>query len=156
MAETIADQAELERQDALAKMAEHDAETDSRLKAAGFVVVAPFVTLKVKDQLGAYVIRGFSEGAVVKAEDVQPENLRHHVDIRFLAPADSPDAEFAGPAGTPKPGEPPNVPVTEGTPVEMVPTQDRLVLQRAAAESASEQSTTRGRASKPVAPKSGG
>jgi hypothetical protein len=80
-----------------------------------YVVVAPYVTLKVKDGNGGVVVRGFNEGAVVKAEDVDEANLRHHVETRLLAPKGHPDAEFAGPAGTPKPGEPPNVPVTEGS-----------------------------------------
>jgi hypothetical protein len=134
MAESIADREERERQEALAKIEEHDTETESRLKSDEFVVVAPLVTLKVKDQLGAYVLRGFNEGAVVKAEDVEAANLRHHVDIRFLAPTGSPDTEFAGPAGTPKPGEPPNVPVEVGTPVEMLPTEERLRRNREAAD----------------------
>lgn len=113
---------------------EHDEETERRLKADDFVVVAPFVTLKMKDANGGpLVVRGFNEGAEVKGEDVDAANLRHHVDTRLVAPKGSDDAKFAGPAGTPKPGEPPNVPVEEGTPVEMLPTQERLRRQQAAA-----------------------
>jgi hypothetical protein len=50
-----------------------------------------------------------------------------------VVPKDADEARFAGPAGTPKPGEPPNVPVVEGTPVEMLPVQERLARQQAAA-----------------------
>lgn len=45
---------------------------------AAYRVVAPYVTLKVRDQAGAQVLTGFYEGAVVS--DVDANSLRHHLD----------------------------------------------------------------------------
>jgi hypothetical protein len=148
MAETLEQRQLREQEESVKAVEEHDAETEKRMGADEYVVVAPYVTLKVKDDLGGVVIRGFNEGAVVKGADVDEANLRHHVDTRLVAPKGHADAEFAGPAGTPKPGEPPNVPVTEGTPAEMLPTQERIARNRAAADQAAEQEkrTSRGSA----------
>jgi hypothetical protein len=42
-------------------------------------VIAPFVNLKVKDPVtGAFAFYGLYEGAVV--QDVDPDNLRHHLE----------------------------------------------------------------------------
>jgi hypothetical protein len=129
MAETQ-DQVQVDAEKALK---EHNAETQKRLGADEYVVVAPYVTLKVTDDLGAAVVRGFLEGAVVKGADVDPTSLLHHVDSRLLAPVGHSDAEFAGPAGTPKPGEPPNVPVQEATPPTALDTATRIARNRDAA-----------------------
>lgn len=138
MASTLEERQLKAQEEAEKAVEEREAETERRMGADEYVVVAPYVTLRVKDQLGAYVIRGYNEGAVVKAEDLEETNLRHHVETRLMAPVGHPDAEFAAPAGTPKPGEPPNVPVEMGTPVEMLPTEERLARQRAAADAQQE------------------
>lgn len=153
MAESVADQADRERDEREAKQrdealkAQQDAQkrTEEYLKADEFVVVAPYVTLKMKDPAGGpLVIKGFNEGGVVKGEDVDEDNLRHHVETRLLAPKDSDEAKFAGPAGTPKPGEPPNVPVTE-QPAIAVPLDERQRRQQAAAEAADKAAAAKSR-----------
>jgi hypothetical protein len=143
MAETLNERQAREEAESLKALEERDKETERRLGKDEYVVVAPYVTLKAKDGLGGFVVRGYNEGAVVKAEDLDEENLRHHVETRLLAPKGHPDAEFAAPAGTPKPGEPPNVPVTEGTPVEMVDTETRVARNRQAAVDAVAQDSKR-------------
>ena len=45
---------------------------------AAYRVTAPYVTLKVRDQAGAWVLAGFYEGAVVSGVD--EASLRHHLD----------------------------------------------------------------------------
>lgn len=125
MAESRAEKAE--RELAEAEQAEQDRVdlVEEEMGADEFVVLAAYVTLKVKDQVGSFVIRGFNEGGCVKREDIDEASLRHHLDSGLLAPADAERARFAGPAGTPKPGEPPNVPITE-TPVSSLPLSERL------------------------------
>jgi hypothetical protein len=105
------------------------------MDADEYVVVAPYVTLKVKDQGGAFVIRGFNESGTVRREDIEDASLRHHLESGLMAAKDSPEARFAAPSGTPKPGEPPNVPVTE-QPVGSLPLAERLQRQAAAADRA--------------------
>jgi hypothetical protein len=114
MAETSTEQAEREQAEESARAEkERQDQVEKDMGADEFVVVAPYVNLKVKDQAGSFVIGGFNEGGVVKRENIDEANLRHHLDGKLLAPVGSDAAKFAGPAGTPKPGEPPNVPVTE-------------------------------------------
>lgn len=113
---------------------EHDAETERRMGADEYVVVYPYITAKVRSD-GVFIVREFFEGGVFKGEDVEPNNLRHLVDGRMVAPKDHPDAKYAAPAGVPKPGEPPNVPVTE-QPVGALPIDERLRRQREAGEQA--------------------
>lgn len=154
MAESMADQADRERAERDAKQrdealkAQRDAEkrTEEYMAADEFVVLAPYVTLKMIDPSGGpLVVKGFNEGAVVKAGDVDEANLRHHVEILFLVPKDSDEARFAGPAGTPKPGEPPNVPVTE-QPVGSLSHEERLSRQQAAAAESEKRATSAARA----------
>ena len=58
-------------------------------------VTAPFIMLKVKDAVtGAYTFQGLYEGAVV--EDVDPDNLQHHLDLDMVE-------EVSAPAAEPKP-----------------------------------------------------
>lgn len=140
MAETQNERQAREEAESLRALEERDKETDRRLGKGSYVVVAPYVTLRVKDGLGGVVVRGYNEGAVIKADDVDEANLRHHVETRLLAPVGHADAEFAAPAGTPKPGEPPNVPVEVGTPVEMLDTETRIARNRAAADKVAEDS----------------
>lgn len=131
MAETIAEQAERERAEALKAEQQRQEQVDKDMGADEFVVVAPFVNLKVRDQAGTFVLRGFNEGGTVRSDDVDDASLRHHLDTGLLAPKGSDAAKYAGPAGTPKPGEPPNVPVTE-QPVQTLPLDERLRRQQAA------------------------
>lgn len=55
-------------------------------------VTAPYVTLRVRDNLGAWTVRGLYAGAVVPKADVDAESLRHHLDSDLVAlvAADSP------------------------------------------------------------------
>lgn len=136
MAETLSERQAREEAESLKALEERDKETERRMGKDEYVVVAPYVTLKMKDGLGGVVVRGFNEGGVVKAEDVDEDNLRHHIETRLLAPKGHPDAEFAAPAGTPKPGEPPNVPVIEGRQASTLDTESRVARNRQAADAA--------------------
>lgn len=79
----------------------------------GYKVLAPYVTLKVKDRNGGWMLLGFYAGAPVP-DDVEPDSLKHHLDDGLIVADDHELADvLAVPAGTPIPGEPPNVPVTE-------------------------------------------
>lgn len=46
--------------------------------ATQYKVVAPYVTLKVKDPAGADVLIGFYEGAIV--ENIDADSLKSHLD----------------------------------------------------------------------------
>lgn len=154
--QSMAEQADRERadrdrklnEDALKAQRDRDAKTEEYLGADEYVLIGAMAQIKIKDDAGSFVLKHFNEGAVVKAEDVEPGNLRHLVEIRFLVPKDADEARFAGPAGTPKPGEPPNVPVTDGTPVEMLPHEERLARQQEAARVSEEQASKQQRASR--------
>jgi hypothetical protein len=52
---------------------------------ATYRVDAPYVTFKVRDQAGAWVLTGYYAGAVVAGETVEPDSLRHHVDGGMVA-----------------------------------------------------------------------
>lgn len=59
-----------------------------------YVVTAAYITVKVTDHnSGGRVIRGFYEGAVIRAEDIDPVSLAHHLDSELMAPV-----EVAAPA----------------------------------------------------------
>ena len=133
MVESAADRTERERAEGLAAIEERKAQVDADMDADAFVVVAPYVTLKVRDQSGALHIRGFNEGGQVKRDEIDDESLRHHLESEMMAPVGSDLARFAAPAGTPKPGEPPNVPVAD-TPVSSLPLAERMKLQADAAD----------------------
>lgn len=149
---SMAEQADRERverdrklnDEALQAQKDRDAKTEQYLGADEYVVLGSLIQYKAKDGLGGFLVKQANEGAVLKSEDLDEDNLRHLVDIRYLVPVGADEAEFAGPAGTPKPGEPPNVPVVEGTPVEMLPLEERMARQREAADKAAkrEQQTT--------------
>jgi hypothetical protein len=73
---------------------------------AAYRVTAPYVTLKVKDQAGSWVLSGFYEGAVVS--NVEPESLRHHLDtglVEKVAESEAPEAPApeVAPDGGPTP-----------------------------------------------------
>lgn len=97
-------------------------------------VVAPYVTLKVRDNAGALVVSGFYAGATVP-DSVDGDSLQHHLDTGLVVEDGTPEAELAAPAGTPMPGEPPNVEVTE-QPVGALGFDERLRRQREAADEA--------------------
>lgn len=78
-----------------------------------YLVAAPLVYLKVPDAAGALVSYTFYAGAPVP-EDVDKDSLESHLESGQVIKADEPGADqVAVPAGTPIPGEPPNVPVAE-------------------------------------------
>jgi hypothetical protein len=145
MAETAAEQAERERVAQVARVEQERLDrVETDMDAAAFVVVDHYVTLKVRDQIGAFQVRGFNEGGTVKRDDIDDESLRHHLDNGQLAPVGSDRARFAAPAGTPKPGEPPNVPVTE-TPVATLSLDERIARQAEAADAAEDAAERGGR-----------
>lgn len=108
------------------------------MDADEYVVIAPYITPKVKDLSGAFIVRGYLEGGVIKRDDIDPASLKHHLESGLVAAKGSDAAKYAAPSGTPKPGEPPNVPVTE-TPVATLPLADRLAAQAKAGEAKPEQ-----------------
>jgi hypothetical protein len=91
-----------------------------------YVVTAPYVTLRIKDNnTGSHVLTGYYAGATVP-EDVHPVDLDRHLQKGMVSETGTDQAELLGvPAGTPVPGEPPNVPVTE-QPAVNLPTEERL------------------------------
>lgn len=75
----------------------------------GYRVIAPLVYLKVPDAAGKYVNATFYAGAPVP-DGVDEKSLQHHLDNGQVVEEDDPAADIlAVPAGTPIPGEPPNV-----------------------------------------------
>ena len=62
--------------------------------SASYRVVAPYVTLKVKDAAGAEVLVGFYEGAIVS--DVDPDLLKNHLDRGLLEKASNADFNEGG------------------------------------------------------------
>ena len=91
--------------------------------ATKYKVVAPYVTLKVRDLAGGTVLTGYYAGATLEADQVDEDSLQHHLDGGLMVEEGDKLAEtFAVPAGTPLPGQPPNVAVTEtGTTAQPVP-----------------------------------
>lgn len=99
-----------------------------------YVVAAPLVYLKVPDVGGALVSYTFYAGAPVP-ENIDEASLQHHLESGLVVESSDPVAEvIAVPAGTPIPGEPPNVPVTETTTKSVGP-QERLEEVKKAMES---------------------
>jgi hypothetical protein len=104
-----------------------------------YVVTRPYVTLKVKDEnTGAEVVREFYEGGVLPDGCVQ-DDVDRLLRKEMIAEEGSDEARLAAPAGTPKPGEPPNVPVTE-VPAGSLPLAERQVRQLEAQRQAEGQS----------------
>lgn len=90
-----------------------------------YVVISPYITLRAKDDTGAEVLSGFHQGAPVP-EGVNQEDLDRHLRKGMVAEDGTDEARLLGvPAGTPIPGEPPNVPVTEASGA-VPPTEERL------------------------------
>ncbi|MEU4779258.1 hypothetical protein [Micromonospora sp. NPDC023633] len=110
------------------------------------VVTAPYITLKVRDAAGALVVNEFYAGAIVP-ENADEADVKRLADKGMLAEQGSREADLLGaPAGTPVPGEPPNVPVQQ----EMLSTPsqgERLQRARDAADASDESRSTRTRRS---------
>lgn len=67
------------------------------------MVTAPYVILKVRDQMsGGWTMRGYFAGAPVPA-DIDPDNLRHHVEGGMVKAVDEPQPE---PVAEPEPAKP--------------------------------------------------
>lgn len=89
-------------------------------------VLWPYITLKVHGDTGT-VIREFYAGATVP-DNADPDDRDRLVRKGALVDADAAEAALAVPAGTPIPGEPPNVPVAE-QPVVATPFTERVQAQ---------------------------
>lgn len=103
-------------------------------------VVFPYITLKVHGDTGT-VIREFYAGATVP-DNADPADRDRLVRKGALVDADAAAAALAVPAGTPIPGEPPNVPVTE-QPAIAVPFTERVQVQADLAAPAGQRATDR-------------
>ena len=77
-----------------------------------YKVVAPYVTLKVRDRDGAWVVVGFYAGATVP-DEVDEVSLNHHVDSGLIVEDDAELAVFAVPSGNPLPEGGPYPPLVE-------------------------------------------
>jgi len=55
-----------------------------------YVVTAPYVTLKVKDANGAWVLRGVYRDAQFAEADIDPESLQHHLDSGLVEAVEQP------------------------------------------------------------------
>lgn len=78
-------------------------------------VVAPLVQLKVQDAVGGTLYRHFYAGAIVP-DSVDEENLKLQVESGLVEEDGAAHhAQLGTPAGTPLPGQPPNVPVSESS-----------------------------------------
>lgn len=97
-----------------------------------YKVLQPYVTLKVRNQAtGTSTILGYYQGATVPSE-ADPDDVKRLVDKGYLVREGTFEADvFAVPAGTPIPGEPPNVPVTEAP--ENLPFEERVERAKKAA-----------------------
>jgi len=113
---------------------------DEQDRGGKYVVSAPYITLRVPDATGADIITGFYAGAPVP-ENVNAEDLERHLRKDMIAKTGSTEADLlAVPAGTPVPGEPPNVPVTRDDLIGRTH-QDRLARVRDAADAAKQKVT---------------
>lgn len=113
-----------------------------------FKVLAPYVTMRVKDaSTGSHVLLGFYAGAPVPEAAVQ-EDVDRLVRKGMVVDESAPEADLvAVPAGTPIPGEPPNVPVTD-QPTGGGSIQDRVGRALAAADQSEEPKRPHGNAGK--------
>lgn len=65
-----------------------------------YVVTAPYITVRVKDDVGSEVVKGFYEGGVLP-DDVNTDDLERHVRKGMVAEKGSPEADAASPVGKP-------------------------------------------------------
>jgi hypothetical protein len=134
-----------EREDAFKAQKEREERVERYMGQDEYVVLGQLIQLKVRNDAGGFIVKQFNAGAVIQAEDVDEENLRSQVEMLLVVPVDADEARFAAPAGTPMPGEPPNVPVQDGTPVEMLPHEERLRRQAEAADKPEKTAEDKGR-----------
>jgi hypothetical protein len=73
--------------------------TDKTEQDSGYVVTAPYITVRVKDNTGSDVIQGFYAGARLP-EDVNEDDLDKQVRKNMVASKGSPEADAASPFGT--------------------------------------------------------
>lgn len=66
----------------------------------GYIVTAPYVTLRVKDQTGKEVLLGFYEAAPVP-DSVAKDDLERHIRKGMIAEAGTDEADAASPVGRP-------------------------------------------------------
>lgn len=69
--------------------------------SASFRVVAPYVTLKVRDRNGSEVVQGFYAGALVP-DPVEGDSLDKHVRTGMLEKVSAAEVKKANPAGSDK------------------------------------------------------
>ena len=105
-------------------------------------VAWPYITLKVGADGGGLVLKEFYAGAIVP-DNADPDDRDRLVRKGALVEEDAPEAALAVPAGTPIPGEPPNVPVTE-QPAIAVPFVARVDAQKDLAAQAEQRDVLRG------------
>lgn len=81
-----------------------------------YVVTAPYVTFRAKDSAGGSILREMYQGGTLP-DNADPNNVERLLEKKMIAEVGSQEADLLGvPAGSPIPGEPPNVPVTEQSP----------------------------------------
>jgi hypothetical protein len=62
--------------------------------ANSYRVTALYVVPKVRDPLtGGFHHRGFSQHAIIAADEIDAGNLQHHLDIGMMEPIEEPEAE---------------------------------------------------------------
>lgn len=73
--------------------------TENAEKDSGYVVTAPLVNVRVKDDAGSYVIKGFYAGARLPS-DVHEDDLDKQVRKGMVAKKGTEEADAATPFGT--------------------------------------------------------
>jgi hypothetical protein len=73
--------------------------TESTEKDSGYVVTAPYITVRVKDSVGSDVIQGFYAGARLPV-DVNEDDLDKQVRKGMVAAKGTEEADAASPFGT--------------------------------------------------------
>lgn len=63
--------------------------TDVDMNADAYRVTGQYVTPKVRDNQGAWTVRGWLQGAVIKGEHIDPDSLRHHLESGLMEPVES-------------------------------------------------------------------
>jgi hypothetical protein len=79
-----------------------------------YVVTAPYVTLRTKDDLGSEILRGFYAGGVLP-DDVNRDDLDRHVRKGMVAEEGTPEAERATSFGQPVAFDERGMPKSEAT-----------------------------------------
>jgi hypothetical protein len=77
-----------------------DAQQDAKRQAGGYVVTAPYATLRIRDNLGNEVLTGFYAGGVLPG-DVNRDDLERHLRKGMVAEQGTDEAKRATPFGQP-------------------------------------------------------